>query len=81
MIKDEGDDEQSKEVKDQQQEYIIKQIHRLLRPFMLRRLKIDVERHLPTKKEIYLFVGLSQIQKKLYKNILKGNIDVVNSNG
>jgi len=62
----------------EQQQHIIKQIHRLLRPFMLRRLKSDVERHLPKKQEIYMFMGLSQQQKKLYKNILKGNIDVVN---
>ena len=63
------------------QEYIIKQIHRLLRPFMLRRLKNDVEKHLPHKKEIYLFIGLSKLQKQLYKNILTGNIDVVNGIG
>lgn len=63
------------------QEYIIKQIHRLLRPFMLRRLKIDVEKNLPAKKEMYFFIGLSKLQKQLYKNILKGNIDVVNGIG
>jgi len=48
---------------------------------MLRRLKIDVEKNLPTKKEIYLFIGLSKMQKQLYKNILTGNIDVVNGIG
>jgi adenosinetriphosphatase len=48
---------------------------------MLRRLKIDVEKNLPTKKEIYLFIGLSKLQKTLYKNILTGNIDVVNGIG
>jgi len=42
-----------------QQEKVIKQIHRLLKPFMLRRLKVDVERDLPTKKEIYTFIGLT----------------------
>ena len=41
------------------QEKVIKQIHRLLKPFMLRRLKIDVERNLPSKKEIYMFIGLT----------------------
>lgn len=45
------------------QEKIIKQIHRLLKPFMLRRLKVDVEHNLPKKKEIYMFVGLTQLQK------------------
>ena len=48
---------------------------------MLRRLKMDVEKHLPSKKEIYLFIGLSKLQKQLYKNILTGNIDVVNGIG
>jgi SNF2 family DNA or RNA helicase len=48
---------------------------------MLRRLKSDVETTLAPKKEIYLYVGMSSTQKQLYKNILSGNIDVVNSQG
>jgi len=48
---------------------------------MLRRLKADVEKSLPPKKEIYLFIGLTPLQKQLYKKILKGNIEVVNSAG
>jgi SNF2 family DNA or RNA helicase len=40
---------------------VIKQIHRLLRPFMLRRLKVDVEKSLPSKKEVFLFMGLSPL--------------------
>lgn len=48
---------------------------------MLRRLKTDVERNLPSKKEIYLFIGLSNLQKKMYKNMLTGNMDVVNGTG
>jgi len=63
------------------QSKVIKQIHRLLRPFMLRRLKSDVETSLLPKKEIYLYVGMSSLQKQLYKSILSGHIDVVNSTG
>lgn len=63
------------------QDLVIKQIHRLLRPFMLRRLKADVEKSLPKKKEIYLYFGMSEMQKKLYKQILSKNIDVVNGAG
>jgi SNF2 family DNA or RNA helicase len=48
---------------------------------MIRRLKSDVEKHLPTKKEIYMFMGLTKLQKHMYKNILTGNIDVVNGIG
>ena len=43
------------------QEKVIKSIHRLLKPFMLRRLKVDVEKELKKKKEIYMFIGLTQI--------------------
>lgn len=44
-----------------QQDKVIKQIHRLLRPFMLRRLKADVETSLLPKKEIYLYLGMSSV--------------------
>jgi SWI/SNF-related matrix-associated actin-dependent regulator of chromatin subfamily A member 5 len=60
------------------QQKIVKQIHQLLRPFVLRRLKSEVEFKLPPKKEIYLFVGLSEKQKLMYKQILTKNIDIVN---
>ena len=57
---------------------IIGQLHKLLRPFMLRRLKADVEKSLPPKSETILFVGMSKIQKKLYKDILMRDIDTIN---
>ena len=60
---------------------IIRQIHRLLRPFMLRRLKSDVEKELPGKKEVYIFLGFAEMQKRLYKSILTKNIDIVNGAG
>ncbi len=57
---------------------IVKQIHQLLKPFVLRRLKSEKEIKLPPKNEIYLYVGLSDLQKKMYKQILSRNIDAVN---
>lgn len=50
---------------------VIQKLHKILRPFLLRRLKSDVEKDLPPKKEIRLFVGLSPMQKEWYKKILK----------
>lgn len=38
---------------------------------MLRRLKTDVETDLPPKKEIKLFVGLTDMQLFWYKNVLR----------
>ena len=43
----------------------------ILRPFLLRRLKSDVEKDLPPKKEIKLYVGLTDMQLFWYKNVLK----------
>lgn len=50
-------------------ESIINQLHRILRPFMLRRLKVDVENKLPPKHETILYIGMSKLQKELYKSI------------
>ena len=49
---------------------LIQQLHKLLRPFMLRRLKSEVEKSLPPKKETLLYVPLSEMQRKLYKQCL-----------
>ena len=55
------------------------QLHRILRPFLLRRLKADVEKDLPPKKEIKLLIGMSEMQRQWYGNILTKNIDVLNA--
>lgn len=60
-------------------ERMISQLHKLLRPFMLRRLKADVEKSLPPKTETILFTGLSAMQKNLYRQILMRDIDTINS--
>ncbi|KAK9170964.1 Bromodomain/HAS/DEXDc/SNF2 domain containing protein [Cryptosporidium meleagridis] len=69
----------SKLESDDQQKCVIKTLHQILRPFMLRRLKSDVERDLPPKRELYVYVGLSKLQKKIYSELLTRNLDVLNS--
>ena len=63
------------------QSFIITQLHRILRPFMLRRLKREVETKLPPKKELYVFLGMTDLQRDIYKKILTRNIDIVNGFG
>ncbi|KAG6431156.1 hypothetical protein SASPL_109231 [Salvia splendens] len=55
--------------------------HQVLRPFLLRRLKSDVEKGLPPKKETILKVGMSQMQKQYYKALLQKDLEVVNAGG
>lgn len=63
---------------DADQDTVVQQLHRVLRPFLLRRVKSDVEKSLLPKKEINLYVGMSDMQIKWYKNILEKDIDAVN---
>jgi SNF2 family DNA or RNA helicase len=44
---------------------VVEQLHKLLSPLMLRRLKADVETELPPKKELRIFCGTSAMQRVL----------------
>ncbi|POW18921.1 hypothetical protein PSHT_05280, partial [Puccinia striiformis] len=57
---------------------VVKQLHKVLRPFLLRRVKSDVEKSLLPKKEINVYVGMTEMQRKWYKMILEKDIDAVN---
>lgn len=71
----------------QQKEQMIQQLHQVLEPFMLRRLKSDVEHTLPVddslcwwfqpKIETILYVGMSSMQKELYKKVLVNDYESV----
>ena len=60
------------------QEVVVEQLRRLLSPFLLRRLKADVEHSLLPKKEVNLYVGLSPLQREWYKRLLERDLDAVN---
>lgn len=61
------------ENQDKEQEEYIQNLHKRLQPFILRRLKKDVEKSLPGKTERILRVELSDIQTDYYKSILTKN--------
>jgi SNF2 family DNA or RNA helicase len=48
---------------------MIEKLHSLLRPFLLRRLKAEVEKELPPKKETKIYVGLSRMQREWYTKV------------
>jgi ATP-dependent DNA helicase len=47
-------------------------MHSILKPFLLRRVKTDVETALPKKREYILYAPLTAEQKDLYREILNG---------
>lgn len=55
----------------------IPRLHRLLQPFLLRRVKKEVEKSLPSKVEQILRVDMMQQQKQYYKWILTKNYDML----
>jgi SWI/SNF-related matrix-associated actin-dependent regulator of chromatin subfamily A member 5 len=75
---------------------VVAALHSILRPFLLRRVKADVEKNLlPSKyhvhlklgqsyelhipeKEINIYVGLTEMQRKWYRSVLEKDIDAVN---
>ncbi|BHF58101.1 SWI/SNF-related matrix-associated actin-dependent regulator of chromatin sub A member 5 [Sparganum proliferum] len=61
------------------EETLVTRLHSILRPFLLRRVKADVEKKLPPKKETKIYVGLSKMQRELYTKILMKDLDLVNS--
>ncbi|CAI4215053.1 unnamed protein product [Parascedosporium putredinis] len=66
---------------DRDQDTVVQQLHRVLRPFLLRRVKSDVEKSLLPKKEVNLYIGMSEMQVKWYQKILEKDIDAVNGAG
>ena len=51
----------------------VSDLHTVLRPYLLRRVKEDVEKSLPPKEETILEVSLTPIQKTYYKAIYEKN--------
>lgn len=51
---------------------IIRRLHKVLRPFLLRRLKKEVESQLPDKTEYVIKCDQSALQKVIYRHMQKG---------
>ncbi|GME75851.1 unnamed protein product [Ambrosiozyma monospora] len=60
---------------------IIRRLHKVLRPFLLRRLKRDVEKDLPDKVEKVIKCKLSGLQSVMYKQLLTHNAIFIGSDG
>ena len=58
---------------------MIKRLHRILKPFLLRRIKSEVEKSLLPKKLVNIYVPLTKMQREWYKKILIKDIDLLNA--
>jgi SNF2 family DNA or RNA helicase len=60
---------------------VIRKLHTVLRPFMLRRVKRDVATGLPPKKETKLYIGLTKMQQEWYVKVLTKDAHELNMLG
>ncbi|KFY06624.1 hypothetical protein V492_07895 [Pseudogymnoascus sp. VKM F-4246] len=65
------------ELTEEEQILVIRRLHKVLRPFLLRRLKKDVEKDLPEKSEKVIKTRFSALQARLYKQMVTHNKLVV----
>ena len=61
------------ELSEEEQLLVIRRLHKVLRPFLLRRLKRDVEKDLPDKHKRVIKCRFSALQAKLYKQLVTHN--------
>ena len=59
------------EMNQAQKMLVVQILHRVMKPFMLRRTKADLATKLPSKTEINISVQLSPLQLKLYQQLLQ----------
>lgn len=71
---DEDDEETKRIIKKNIQETLVKNLHTILQPFILRRVKRDVITNLPPKKEYLIRIPLTKLQKKIYSDALDNKL-------
>ncbi|XP_024359262.1 CHD3-type chromatin-remodeling factor PICKLE isoform X2 [Physcomitrium patens] len=74
-------EEFQQEFQDINQEEQVGRLHKMLAPHLLRRVKKDVLKEMPPKKELILRVELSSLQKEFYKAILTKNYQILAKQG
>ncbi|KAL6600669.1 SNF2 family N-terminal domain-containing protein [Neocallimastix sp. 'constans'] len=66
--------EEKIQLNEEEQLLIIRRLHKVLRPFLLRRLKKDVEHELPDKVELVIKCRMSALQRRLYEKMRQKGI-------
>lgn len=72
--KDSVSNDEKKVIQEKLQLEFINSLHKILKPFLLRRMKRDVIKDLPPKKEYIVFTNLSPLQKILYQGAMNNRL-------
>jgi SNF2-related domain len=60
----------------EQRNRVVSKLHSILKPFVLRRIKADVEASLPAKLELVLYANMADTQKKINEELLNKTLNV-----
>lgn len=63
------------EMEEKRRTQVVGKLHAILRPFLLRRMKTDVEHMLPRKKEIILYATLTEHQKSFQTHLVNKTLE------
>lgn len=59
----------------EQRNSVVNMLHKILLPFLRRRIKTDVGLEIPPKKEVLVYCPMTQIQKDLYQAVVERSIE------
>ena len=71
----EDKEELARVVAQEQQNSILTTLHQILTPFLLRRVKTDVDLQIPPKKEVMVYCPLTPRQEEIYRHIVERTIN------
>ncbi|XP_039795757.1 ATP-dependent DNA helicase DDM1-like isoform X2 [Panicum virgatum] len=70
-----GNEEKQEETEEKRRVHVVSKLHAILRPFLLRRMKEDVEQMLPRKKEIIIYANMTEHQKQIQDHLVEKTFD------
>lgn len=68
-------EEKKRVVAQEQQNSILTTLHQILTPFLLRRVKTDVDLQIPPKKEVLVYCPMTPRQEDMYRHIVEKTIE------
>ncbi|PIA55710.1 hypothetical protein AQUCO_00700192v1 [Aquilegia coerulea] len=66
---------EQEELEERRRGQVVAKLHAILRPFLLRRLKSEVEHMLPRKKEIILYANMTEHQKNIQEHLVNRKLE------
>ncbi|XP_059293224.1 ATP-dependent DNA helicase DDM1-like [Lycium ferocissimum] len=70
-----NNESEKEEMEEKRRSHVVAKLHAILRPFLLRRMKVDVEQNLPRKKEIILYATMTEYQKKFQEHLINRTLE------